>query len=49
VYFGGTHLHTRLSLDAYGDGNTKLGPSDAFRCAKGEEIKGHDNAPVRIS
>ena len=27
VYFGDTHLHTRLSLDAYGDGNTQNGPS----------------------
>jgi hypothetical protein len=26
VYFGDTHLHTSVSLDAYGDGNTKVGP-----------------------
>ena len=31
VYFGDTHLHTRLSLDAYGDGNTKNGPTEAYR------------------
>jgi hypothetical protein len=49
VYFGDTHLHTRLSLDAYGDGNIKLGPSEAYRFAKGEEISGHDGVPVRIS
>lgn len=25
VYFGDTHLHTSLSFDAYGDGNTTKG------------------------
>ena len=29
VYFGDTHLHTSISLDAYGDGNTKIGPDEA--------------------
>ena len=49
VYFGDTHLHTRLSLDAYGDGNTKNGPAEAYRWAKGEEIAGDDGVPTRIS
>lgn len=49
VYFGDTHLHTKLSLDAYGDGNTTLGPDEAYRFAKGEVIEGHDGSPVRIS
>jgi hypothetical protein len=49
VYFGDTHLHTSLSFDAYGDGNTTKGPEDAYRFAKGEEIKGHDGVPVRMS
>ena len=30
VYFGDTHLHTNVSLDGYGDGNTKLGPDEAY-------------------
>jgi hypothetical protein len=49
VYFGDTHLHTRLSLDAYGDGNTRLGPSEAYRWAKGETLAGDDGVPTRIS
>ena len=28
VYFGDTHLHTTLSFDAYGDGNTTKGPDE---------------------
>ncbi len=49
VYFGDTHLHTSLSFDAYGDGNTTLGPEYAYRFAKGEEVVGHDGVPVRMS
>jgi hypothetical protein len=49
VYFGDTHLHTAISFDAYGDGNTTLGPDDAYRFAKGEQLTGHDGQPVRIS
>src|SRR5690349_15210091 len=37
VYFGDTHLHTALSLDA-GAGGTKLMPEDSYRFAKGEEV-----------
>ena len=36
VYFGDTHLHTKVSLDSYGDGNTRVGPDEAYRFAKGE-------------
>jgi hypothetical protein len=49
VYFGDTHLHTNISFDAYGDGNIKMGNDEAYRFANGEEIKGHDGKPVRIS
>ena len=42
VYFGDTHLHTNISLDAYGDGNTKIGPDEAYRFAKGETVIGDD-------
>ena len=49
VYFGDTHLHTRLSLDAYGDGNTRNGPAEAYRWAKGETLAGDDGVPTRIS
>ncbi len=49
VYFGDTHLHTNISLDAYGDGNRNLGPREAYGFAKGQETKGHDGKLVRIS
>ena len=49
VYWGDTHLHTSLSFDAYGDGNTKMGSDAAYDFAKGKVIKGHDGVPVRIS
>ncbi|OUR94336.1 hypothetical protein A9Q87_01430 [Flavobacteriales bacterium 34_180_T64] len=38
VYWGDTHLHTKLSPDANLTGNGKLGPEDAFRFASGYEV-----------
>jgi len=49
VYFGDTHLHTSISLDAFGDGNTTVGPNEAYRWAKGETIASDDGMPTRIS
>jgi len=49
AYFGDTHLHTSISLDAYGDGNTKIGPDEAYRFAKGETVVGDDGMANRIS
>ena len=49
VFWGDAHLHTSLSFDAYGDGNTDMHPDLAYRFAKGEQIDGHDGKPVRIS
>src|SRR6185369_17536489 len=37
VYFGDTHLHTSYSTDAGMVGN-RLGPEDAYRFARGEEV-----------
>lgn len=37
AYFGETHVHTALSLDAY-IGGTRLMPSDSIRFAKGEPV-----------
>src|ERR1700680_3966560 len=36
-YFGDTHLHTSYSMDA-GAFGARLGPKDAYRFAKGEEV-----------
>ncbi len=49
VYFGDTHLHTSISLDAYGDGNSKIGPDEAYRFAKGETVIGDDGMANRMS
>lgn len=37
VFWGDTHLHTSNSIDAFGFG-VKLGPEDALRFARGEEV-----------
>ena len=37
VYFGDTHLHTSLSMDAGTFGN-RLGLDDAYRFTRGEEV-----------
>lgn len=37
VYWGDTHLHTDVSVDAFGFG-VRLGPEEALRFARGEEV-----------
>ena len=39
VFWGDTHLHTTYSADAGMVGNFNLGPADAYRFAKGEQVK----------
>ena len=48
VYFGDTHLHTSVSLDSYGDGNTMVGPDEAYRFAKGEEVTASFGVRARL-
>ncbi|MAG32034.1 MAG: hypothetical protein CL908_14220 [Deltaproteobacteria bacterium] len=48
VYWGDTHLHTRLSVDANGSGNKRLGPDEAFRFARGEDVTAHNGMRVRL-
>jgi hypothetical protein len=38
VYFGDEHVHTAWSADG-GGGGTTLGPEEALRFARGEEVK----------
>ena len=46
--FGDTHLHTSLSFDA-GAAGARLGPVDAYRFAKGQEITSSTGQPVKLS
>ncbi len=46
--FGDTHLHTAMSFDA-GMFGCKLGPVEAYRFAKGEEVTSSTGQRVRLS
>ncbi|MEQ6889022.1 DUF3604 domain-containing protein [Halomonas sp. CS7] len=46
--WGEQHLHTSWSPDAFG-GGTRVGPDEALRFAKGEEITSSTGQPVRLS
>jgi hypothetical protein len=48
VYWGDTHVHTRLSTDAYTFGNTTVTPELAYRFARGETITASSGQPVRL-
>jgi hypothetical protein len=47
-YFGDTHLHTGYSMDA-GAFGARLGPRDAYRFARGEEVTASSRQPVKLS
>jgi len=47
-FFGDTHLHTSFSFDA-GAFGARLGPKDAYRFAKGEEITASSGQQVKLS
>ena len=46
--FGDTHLHTSFSMDA-GAFGARVGPRDAYRLARGEEITSSSGQPVKLS
>jgi hypothetical protein len=48
VFWGDSHLHTRLSADAGLFGNT-LGLEEAYRFARGEEVTASSNQPAKLS
>jgi hypothetical protein len=48
VLWGDTHLHTNLSLDARAFGAT-LGPEEAYRFARGEEVTTSQGERVKLS
>jgi len=48
VYWGDTHLHTGMSMDA-GAFGARLGPEEAYRFARGEELVSSTGIPVKLS
>jgi hypothetical protein len=47
-FFGDTHLHTSFSMDA-GAFGARLGPRDAYRFARGEEVMASSGQPVKLA
>ena len=47
VFFGDTHLHTSYSADA-GMAGAIVGPEEAYRFARGEEVKSNSGLPVKL-
>jgi hypothetical protein len=47
-FWGDTHLHTDISMDAGAFGN-RLGLDEAYRFARGEEVNSTTAGPVRLS
>jgi hypothetical protein len=49
LFWGDTHLHTSFSADASMNGNTLIGPAEAYRLAQGEAVKSHSGAAAQLS
>src|SRR6266568_4118020 len=47
-FFGDTHLHTSFSFDA-GAFGARIGPRDAYRFARGEEVTASSGQPAKLS
>ncbi|MBD1548729.1 DUF3604 domain-containing protein [Labrenzia aggregata] len=47
-FFGDTHLHTAYSMDA-GAFGARLGPRDAYRFARGEQVTSSTGQPVKLA
>jgi len=47
-YFGDTHLHTSFSMDA-GAFGARIGPREAYRFARGEELTASSGQRVRLA
>ncbi|MCG6925530.1 MAG: DUF3604 domain-containing protein [Acidobacteria bacterium] len=48
VFWGDTHLHTSYSMDAGAFGN-RLGPEEAYRFARGDEVESTTAGPARLA
>lgn len=49
VFWGDTHVHTNLSLDAFGAGNRTVDPETAYRFAKGQRVTSQGGMQVQLS
>ncbi|HAB36582.1 MAG TPA: hypothetical protein DCE52_00995, partial [Rhodobacteraceae bacterium] len=49
VFWGDTHLHTRLSVDSYLRGNKVLTSEDAYQFAMGNTVTTHNGRHVKLS
>lgn len=49
VFWGDTHLHSSLSVDANSAGNEKLPPAEAYRFAMGEQVTANNGQQVRLN
>jgi hypothetical protein len=47
-FFGDTHLHTSFSMDA-GAFGARIGPRDAYRFARGEQVTASSGQPAKLS
>ena len=48
VFWGDTHLHTSISMDAGAIGN-RLGPEEAYRFARGEQVTSSTGVKAKLS
>jgi len=48
VFWGDTHLHTTYSPDAGMIGNFNLGPADAYRFARGEQVEANNGMQAKL-
>lgn len=48
VFWGDTHIHTKMSADAY-NLDTRLSPEDALRFARGETVVSTTGKSIRLS
>jgi len=48
LYWGDTHLHTSYSPDAALMGNSKIGPEEAYKLARGEAVMAHNGTKAKL-
>jgi hypothetical protein len=48
VFWGDTHVHTTYSADAGMVGNFRLGPAEAYRFARGEQIEANNGMQAKL-